>query len=226
MLGLFKGLLPPPDLRIPGESVYLKPPAESDFAAWVALRQASRDFLVPWEPTWPRDALTKASWRRRLRHYAQEWHDNTSYSFLIFRQRDDALLGGITLSNVRRGVAQTGTIGYWVGEPHARQGVMTEAVRIVLRFAFNELTLHRLEAACLPSNAASRRLLTKCGFREEGYAPQYLKINGLWEDHVLFALLASEAAQRAPQACPAVPDKADRSIPSLANALSHLVSRS
>ncbi len=226
MLGLFKGLVPPPDLRIPGATIYLRPPAESDFAEWAALRQKSRDFLVPWEPTWPRDALTKASWRRRLRHYGEEWHDGTSYSFLLFRNRDDALLGGITLSNVRRGVAQTGTIGYWVGAPYARRGVMTEGVQVMLGFSFDDLGLHRIEAACLPGNAASRSLLTKCGFREEGYAPQYLKINGAWEDHVLFALLASEMKQRGAQACPASTDKVERSTPSLANALSHLVSRS
>lgn len=226
MLGLFKGLVPPPDLRVPGATIYLRPPAESDFAEWAALRQKSRDFLIPWEPTWPRDALTKASWRRRLRHYGEEWHDGTSYSFLLFRNRDDALLGGITLSNVRRGVAQTGTIGYWVGASYARQGVMTEGVQVVLGFSFNDLGLHRIEAACLPGNTASRSLLAKCGFREEGYAPQYLKINGAWEDHVLFALLASEMKQRGAQACPASTDKVERSTPSLANALSHLVSRS
>ncbi len=227
MLGLFKGLVPPPDLRLPGSLIYLKPPSDTDFGAWAALRQQSRDFLVPWEPTWPRDALGRANWRRRLRHYAEEWHDGTSYSFLIFRDADDALLGGITLSNVRRGVAQTGTIGYWVGEPFARQGIMSLAVELVLRFAFNELGLHRIEAACLPSNTPSRKLLTKCGFRQEGYAPQYLKINGAWEDHVLFALLSSEIRQSSTaQACPATTDKVDRSTPSLANALSHLVSRS
>lgn len=226
MLGLFKGLVPPPDLRIPGSTIYLRPPADRDFGAWAALRQSSRDFLVPWEPTWPRDALTKANWRRRLRHYAEEWHDGTSHSFLVFRDADDALLGGITLSNVRRGVAQSGTIGYWIGAAYARQGIMTDAVELMLHFAFDELGLHRVEAACLPSNAASRSLLAKCGFRQEGYAAQYLKINGAWEDHVLFALLASEMGQRTSQACPATIDKVERSMPSLANALSHLVSRS
>lgn len=226
MLGLFKGLVLPPDLRIPGSSIYLRPPADHDFGAWAALRQASRDFLVPWEPSWPRDALTKANWRRRLRHYAEEWHEGTSHSFLVFREIDDALLGGITLSNVRRGVAMTGTIGYWVGAAYARQGIMTDAVDLMLRFAFDELGLHRVEAACLPSNAASRRLLAKCGFRQEGYAAQYLKINGVWEDHVLFALLASERKQQTSQACPASTDKVERSMPILANALSHLVSRS
>lgn len=226
MLGLFKGLVLPPDMRIPGSTIYLKPPSDRDFDVWAELRQASRDFLVPWEPTWPRDALTKANWRRRLRHYAEEWHDGTSYSFLVFRDGGDELLGGITLSNVRRGVAQTGTIGYWVGAPHARKGIMTEVVNVLLRFAFDELGLHRVEAACLPTNTASRRLLEKCGFRLEGYAAQYLKINGEWEDHVLFAMLASELRQRTSQACPASADKVESPTPSLANALSHLVSRS
>lgn len=227
MLRLFRGLIPPPDLRVPGLKIYLRPPADSDFPQWVELRQKSRDFLVPWEPTWPRDALTRGSWRRRLRHYGEEWHEGTSYSFLLFRNSDDALLGGITLSNVRRGVAQTGTIGYWVGASYARQGVMTQGVELMLRFAFHDLGLHRVEAACLPVNTASRGLLTKCGFRQEGYAPQYLKINGIWEDHVLFAMLSWEVPSRlTAQACPASAESVDNPTPSLASALSHLVPRS
>jgi hypothetical protein len=136
---------------------------------------------------------------------------------------------------VRRGVAQAGTIGYWVGETHARQGIMTEAVGLVLRYAFDELGLHRVEAACLPHNAASRGLLRKCGFQEEGYAAQYLKINGAWRDHVLYAHLATVAQTSASQtsgvaavsqAWPASPDNMAPSTPNLARALSHLVSRS
>ena len=235
MFGLLRRLVPMPDVRLTGGKVMLRPPRDSDFPQWVNLRRASRDFLVPWEPTWPRDALMRGCWRRRLRHYADEWHLGVSYSFMIFSKGDNAMLGGITLSNVRRGVAQAGTIGYWVGETHARQGIMTEAVGLVLRYAFDELGLHRVEAACLPHNAASRGLLRKCGFQEEGYAAQYLKINGAWRDHVLYAHLATAAQTSASQtsgvaavsqAWPASPDNMAPSTPNLARALSHLVSRS
>lgn len=179
-------------LRLERGRIYLRPPKQGDWRAWVAIRQASRDFLTPWEPTWPYDALTRGAFRRRVRAYHQEMRQGTSYSFLIFQRRDDELLGGVTLSNIRRGVAQTGSLGYWVGAPHARQGYMSEGLAAVLDFSFGHLGLHRVEAACLPSNDASRALLTKMGFREEGYARQYLRINGIWQDHVLFALLRDD----------------------------------
>jgi ribosomal-protein-alanine N-acetyltransferase len=184
----------PMDRRIEGRDVYIRPPAEFDWSGWAQLREVSRDFLVPWEPTWPADGLTRAAFRRRLRHYAEEWQAGAGYAFFIFARADDGLRGGITLSNVRRGVAQAGTLGYWVGAPFARQGVMSDAIRCVIAFAFDDLRLHRLEAACLPRNEASKCVLAKAGFREEGFAPKYLKINGRWEDHLLFALLEEQAA--------------------------------
>lgn len=196
MFDLFRGGLGLPiDERIDGRNVYIRPPAETDWSAWAQLREVSRDFLAPWEPTWPADCLARAAFRRRLRHYAEEWHTSQGYAFFIFSRADDGLRGGITLSNVRRGVAQTGTLGYWVGKPFARQGVMSDGLRCMLRFAFEQLRLHRVEAACLPRNDASRGVLTKAGFREEGFAPKYLRINGEWEDHLLFAILEDEAAQ-------------------------------
>ena len=121
-----------------------------------------------------------------------EWREDLGYSWLLFRRGDGALLGGITLSNVRRGVAQSGSLGYWIGEPHARRGYMTEALQLLLPHAFDHIGLHRIEAACLPHNTASRGLLTKLGFVEEGYARQYLRINGSWQDHVLYGLLKGE----------------------------------
>jgi ribosomal-protein-alanine N-acetyltransferase len=195
MFDLFKGGNGlPQDERIDGRRVYVRPPSEHDWAEWVELREVSRDFLIPWEPTWPADCLTRTAFRRRLRHYADEWHSGAGYAFFIFSREGDRLQGGITLSNVRRGVAQTGTLGYWVGKPYARQGVMSDAIRCMLRFCFESLRLHRVDAACLPRNAASRGVLAKAGFREEGFAPKYLRINGEWEDHVLFAILDHEAA--------------------------------
>lgn len=195
MFDLFKaggGL--PQDIRIEGRELFIRPPADYDWADWAQLRERSRDFLVPWEPTWPADCLTRSAFRRRLRHYAEEWHSGIGYAFFIFSRNGETLKGGITLSNVRRGVAQTGTLGYWVGEPFARQGVMTEGIRCTLRFAFGNLRLHRVEAACLPRNTASRGVLAKLGFKEEGYAQKYLRINGEWEDHVLYGLLESDGA--------------------------------
>ncbi len=197
MLDLFKSSQRlPAEERIDGRNVYIRPPQDNDWRAWADLRERSRVFLVPWEPSWPVDSLTRHSYRRRLRHYAEEWQSGTGYAFLVFSRAEEALRGGVTLTNVRRGVAQTGTLGYWVGAPFARQGIMTEGLGCVIDYAFERLGLHRLQAACLPRNEASRKLLGKCGFREEGFAPKYLRINGAWEDHVLFALLAEEAKKR------------------------------
>src|SRR6478735_10034732 len=171
---------------ISGAGVTLRPPHSGDFAEWATLREASRAFLTPWEPTWPADDLSRSAFRRRLRRYAEDQRSDQSYAFFLFRKSDHALAGGLTLANVRRGVAQAGSIGYWVGEPFARRGLMTGAVRALVPFAFGSLRLHRLEAACIPSNAASIRLLENAGFVREGYAREYLCINGLWQDHLLY----------------------------------------
>src|SRR6187551_3096550 len=154
---------------IVGEGVMLRAPQVADYAAWAELREASRDFLVPWEPAWPADDLTRGAYRRRLKRYAEDQHNDLSYSFFVFRKQDDALVGGLTIANIRRGVAQAGSLGYWMGEPFARQGYMTAAVRALIPYSFATLRLHRLEAACIPNNMASVRLLEKTGFKREGY---------------------------------------------------------
>ena len=196
MLELFKTAhRMPAEERVDGKNVFIRPPQDEDWAAWAELRNLSRDFLIPWEPTWPANSLTRNAYRRRLRHYAEEWQSGIGYAFFVFSRAEGALRGGVTLSNVRRGVAQTGTLGYWVGAPFARQGIMTEALGCVMEYAFGHLHLHRLEAACLPRNDGSKKVLLKNGFREEGFAPKYLKINGNWEDHVLFAVLADEVSR-------------------------------
>jgi ribosomal-protein-alanine N-acetyltransferase len=178
---------------IEGNGVMLRTPGPADYAEWAALRDASRGFLTPWEPTWPADDLTRAAFRRRLRRYAEDQRSDQSYAFFIFRSIDQVLLGGLTLANVRRGVAQAGSLGYWIGEPYARRGHMTAAVRALLPFTFGALRLHRVEAACIPGNAASIRLLEKSGFAREGYAREYLCINGIWQDHLLYARLKDAA---------------------------------
>jgi ribosomal-protein-alanine N-acetyltransferase len=177
---------------VQGDGVFLRAPQMTDFNAWSALRDKSRDFLVPWEPTWPEDDLTRSSFRRRLRRYAEDTRCDQAYAFLLFRKDDNALLGGITLTNVRRGVAQAGSMGYWVGAPFAAQGYMTRGVSALVPFAFDVLRLHRVEAACIPTNQPSIRLLERSGFTREGYAREYLCINGLWQDHLLYARLRSD----------------------------------
>jgi [ribosomal protein S5]-alanine N-acetyltransferase len=173
--------------RIEGEGVYLRAPEARDYAEWAALRDVSRDFLKPWEPSWSADELSRGSYRYKLRRYMEDARDDRAYAFFVFREDDSALVGGMTLSNVRRGVAQTAALGYWAGAHHAGKGYITAAVRAAVRFAFEELELHRVEAACQPENAASQRVLQKAGFVEEGRARAYLKINGAWRDHLLFA---------------------------------------
>lgn len=183
--------------RLNSGRVYLRAPQQGDWRLWSELREESRDFLIPWEPSWPHDALTRGAFRRRVRAYDREWQQGTGYSFLVMRREDDDLLGGVTLTNLRRGVAQCISLGYWVGGRHARQGYMSEALQAALEFSFEDLGLHRVEAACLPNNAASKGLLIKSGFREEGYARQFLRINGRWQDHVLFAILREDWTKRA-----------------------------
>ena len=178
---------------IAGAGVTLRVPQGGDYAEWAALRESSRAFLVPWEPTWPADDLTRGAFRRRLKRYAEDLRNDLAYAFLIFRSEDNALVGGLTLANIRRGVAQAGSIGYWTGAPFARKGHMTAAMRALVPFCFATLRLHRLEAACIPGNIASVRLLEKTGFQREGYARSYLCINGVWQDHLLYARLKDDA---------------------------------
>lgn len=183
-----------PAPTIAGDGVYLRAPQMSDFPEWAQLREASRAFLTPWEPVWPADDLTRAAFRRRLKRYAEDQRADQACAFLIFRAQDHVLVGGLTLANLRRGVAQAGSIGYWIGQPFNRCGYMTAAVRALIPFSFGTLRLHRLEAACIPDNAASIALLERTGFQREGYARQYLCINGVWADHLLYARLQERAA--------------------------------
>jgi len=179
-----------PEPRVMGDGIRLRPHRSADFAEWADLRAKSRPFLQPWEPTWPSDDLTRGAWRRRLSAYSQDMERGLAYPFLVFRELDNALVGGITLSHIRRGVAQMGTLGYWVGQPYARQGFTLAAVRAVTKFSFERLGLHRLEAACLPTNEPSRGTLLKAGFTQEGLARAYLRINGSWRDHLLFGMVS------------------------------------
>jgi len=174
---------------VKGRGVTLRPPRPSDYETWATLRQASHAYLQPWEPIWPEDDLTRPAFKRRLSIYGREMDAGNAWPFFVFADSDQSLVGAITLSNVRRGVAETGTLGYWIGQRFAGRGHATAAVAAMVAYAFNELNLHRVEAACVPDNAASRRVLEKTGFQLEGQARAYLKINGAWADHLLFGVV-------------------------------------
>ncbi|MGE3246171.1 MAG: GNAT family N-acetyltransferase [Beijerinckiaceae bacterium] len=191
-MALFRLHRTPDTQFVRGEGVFLRPPVSGDYRAWAELRHASRAFLTPWEPVWPADDLTRPAFRNRLRRNMEEMERDETYPYFVFRASDEALMGGLTLGQVRRGVAQTATMGYWMGEGFAGHGFMSGAVRAVARHAFDNLRLHRIEAACLPHNDRSRLLLESCGFQKEGYARSYLRINGQWQDHILFALLDTD----------------------------------
>ncbi len=179
-----------PTLR--SDRVMLRAPAIGDFPQWAKLREDSRSFLAPWEPIWPADDLTKLAFRRRIRRYQREIRNGTGYPFFVFSPDGETLLGGLTLSHVQRGVAQSAALGYWMGAPFAGKGHMSAAVRTVIAFGFDTLHLNRIEAACLPHNNPSMGLLEKVGFHREGYARKYLCIDGRWQDHVLYGLVRDD----------------------------------
>ena len=176
-----------------GARLHLRPLLLDDYTEWSELRSASRSHLEPWEPEWRQDELWRSSFRRRVRHYQKEAREDLGYAFGVFESRKERLIGGLTLGNVRRGVMQNATLGYWLGAAHVGQGYMSEAVRVIIPHAFGQLRLHRLEAASMPSNTASIRVLERTGFVREGLARRYLMISGSWQDHIRFALLADEA---------------------------------
>ena len=180
--GRSKGVVP-----IEGERVFLREPATSDYNDWASLRLESRAFLVPWEPRWSEHDLSKSAFKARLRRYRTEIDAGTAYPYFIVRMEDDAILGGITIGNIRRGVAQSGQLGYWIGKPFAGEGYMREAVGLACAHAFTKNGLHRLEAACLPDNERSIAVLRASGFEHEGKIRSYLKKNGTWRDHLLYS---------------------------------------
>ncbi|MEZ5912780.1 MAG: GNAT family protein [Paracoccaceae bacterium] len=183
-------------IRIETERMTLRLPHHSDYRAWTALRDQSRAFLEPWEPTWSADHLSRKSFTNRVYWAQRASAGGTGLPLFLIRRADSTLLGAITLDNVRRGPAQAATIGYWIGEPHARKGYMAEALRAVIHHAFTVLDLSRLESACLPENLASRGVLEKCGYKYEGVAQSYLQINGRWRNHVLYANLRGDRRGR------------------------------
>lgn len=183
-------------LRIETERMTLRPPIHSDFRAWTSLRAQSKDYLIAWEPSWAKDHLTRKAFTNRVYWAQRSVSGGTALPLFLIRRQDEALLGAITLDNIRRGPAQSGTLGYWTGQPFARQGYMREAITALVHYAFTQLDLSRIEAACLPENAASRGLLERSGFKYEGVAQSYLQIDGRWRTHVLYAALRSDRRGR------------------------------
>ena len=184
------------EIDVSDGSLYLRAPMSADFDQWQKLRSESKPFLKPWEPLWPEDDLSNIGFRRRLKSYSLQKQNGTARTYFLFSRTENKLLGGISLTRITYGTTRSAMIGYWMGVHHAKQGYMRKAVPALLDFAFNNLKLKQVEAACLPTNSTSINLLKKLGFKEEGYAREYLEINGKREDHVLFAILASEYAQQ------------------------------
>ena len=183
-------------LRIVTGRLLLRLPEHRDFRQWSSLRAHSAGFLMPWEPTWSTDHLTRRAFAARVRWSVRAGTEGTALPLFVIRQEDEALVGAITLDQIRRGPAQAATIGYWVGQPFARQGYMRETIRALVDHAFTEMDLSRIEAACLPENAASRGVLERSGFKYEGVAQSYLQINGRWRNHVLYANLRMDRRGR------------------------------
>jgi ribosomal-protein-alanine N-acetyltransferase len=174
------------------ERLTLRLPRHNDYPSWASIRSDSIEFLTPWEPAWATDHLTRRSFTNRVYWAQRSFNKGTAVPVFLERREDGALLGAITLDNIRRGPAQAGTLGYWIGQSHARQGFMREAITALVHYAFTTMDLSRIEAACLPENDASRGVLEKSGFKYEGVAQSYLQINGRWKNHVLFANLRGD----------------------------------
>ena len=178
--------------KLTGERVFLRPPKRRDALKWQKLRMSSKSFLVPWEPSWDAASCSRRAYLRYFKNSNYLANMDRAYSFLIFKTDDKALLGGINIGNVRRGVSQSASLGYWIGEKYARNGYMKEALKLLIPSLFVDLRLNRIEAATLEENIASKSLLKKIGFKKEGVLRKYLKINGTWRDHILYGLLEND----------------------------------
>ena len=178
--------------KLTGERVFLRPPKRRDALKWQKLRMSSKSFLVPWEPSWDASSCTRRAYLRYFKNSNYLANMDRAYSFLIFKTDDKTLLGGINIGNVRRGVSQSASLGYWIGEKHSRNGYMKEALKLLIPSLFVDLRLNIIEAATLEENIASKNLLKKIGFKKEGVLRKYLKINGTWRDHILYGLLEND----------------------------------
>ena len=178
--------------EITGQKVILRPPQYSDWKAWADERKKNKLYLQPWEPLWSINELERSSFVKRVRMFERLSHNDQAYSFLIFKSDNEDFIGEVNISNVQRGIIQSCTIGYWIAKDCEGKGMMSESLELVKEFIFNELKLHRIEAACLPHNIPSLKLLLKNGFIKEGTARKLLKINDKWQDHTVLSFILDD----------------------------------
>ena len=176
-------------LLIQTDRLDLRLPQLSDHKNWSQLRFESKEFLTPWEPTWSHDHLLRRPFISRVNWAKRSIQNGTAIPLFIINRNEGALIGAITLDNIRRGPNQTATMGYWIGLPYVRKGFMSEAISALVHYAFGTLDISRIESACLPENTPSRKVLEKCGFKYEGVAQAYIQIDGRWRTHVLYSSL-------------------------------------
>ncbi|MEM9716452.1 MAG: GNAT family protein [Pseudomonadota bacterium] len=179
------------------ERLFLRLPLLSDHLDWVALRRDASDQLQACEPAWAPDHFSRAAFKNRVKWAAKSFENNRAIPLFLERRENGALIGAVTLDNIRSGPNKSAEIGYWLGHAYQRQGYMSEALDAAVHYAFEQKDLSRIEAACLPDNMASRNLLEKSGFKYEGVAKAYLEINGYWQDHVVYAALRADRRKRA-----------------------------
>jgi [ribosomal protein S5]-alanine N-acetyltransferase len=184
-----------------GRRVVLRPLVVEDFSAWSEVRLRNTDWLVKWEPMRtagaPDPVRSRDAFAVRCGARQRERQLGTGHGYGIFIEGH--FRGEINLSIVQRGPFQSAYVGYWIDERHAGQGYVPEAVVLVARYSFEDLHLHRIQISIIPRNSASRRVVEKLGIRNEGLAERYLEINGVWEDHLRFAVTAEEWRERGDQ---------------------------
>lgn len=178
--------------EITGQKVILRPPQYSDWKAWADERKKNKLYLQPWEPLWSINELERSSFVKRVRMFERLSHNDQAYSFLIFKSDNEDFIGEVNISNVQRGIIQSCSIGYWIAKDCEGKGMMSESLELVKEFIFNELKLHRIEAACLPHNMPSLKVLLKNGFIKEGTARKLLKINDKWQDHTVLSFILDD----------------------------------
>jgi len=183
--------------RLRGRRVTLRPLQPEDYDAWHEVRTRARDWLVKWEPRpkgapYPNEDRANFSARCAIRD--RERHLGTAFGFGVFI--GDRFAGEINISSVQRGAFQSCYVGYWIDENLAGNGYIPESCAVLFRFVFEELGLHRIQISIVPRNAASRAVARKLGLRGEGIAIRYLEIDGVWEDHVRYAITSEEWVER------------------------------
>ncbi len=173
-------------LTLQGDKIFMRAPKLEDWKDWSAVRAKNQMRLKPYEPSWAPDSLSQDFFRRRYQRQKHDWLSDRHYPLLIFNKEEKSLIGGMNINNVCRGAAQFASLGYWIDHEHEGRGLMSEALQLTLELCFSHLNLHRVQASCLPQNKRSKNLLLKNGFVKEGFAKNYLRIDGRWQDHILF----------------------------------------